>query len=201
VSLHRNLWFIPERLPASVGSNGILLAMSHTQLRLSTWETFKLLATVIIILPELIFGYLNDFLSRTDFRSRSLRRMVVKNLAPLWTSIPLSPMRSLQKPTGVTIAHMCASEGIGHDFVQIDAGKFPAAALHFIDCDSEDDRAILMYFHGGGYILPMSSCHFKFARMTAEAAGANLAMLEHTLARELKYPGQLAQAAGALRSR
>jgi acetyl esterase/lipase len=173
--------------------------MSHTQQQLSTWETFKLLATVIIIIPKSIFAYLNDLLSKRDFRSRTLRRMVVKNVAPLVTSIPLNTLRSLQKPTGVAMAHMCASEGIRHDFVQIDAGEFPAAALHFVDCDSKDDGGILLYFHGGGYIFPMTGSHFEFARMAAEAAGTNLAMLEYTLAPELQYPGQLAQAAGALR--
>lgn len=125
--------------------------------------------------------------------------MVFKTLAPLLTSIPLSTSRSLLRPTGVTIAQLCASEGIRHDWVQIDAADFPAAALHFIDCDSKDDGAVLMYFHGGGYIFPMTTGHFKFARVAAEAAGAHLAMLEYTLAPELKYPGQLAQAAAALR--
>jgi hypothetical protein len=160
--------------------------MSHTQQQLSTWETFKLLATVIIIIPKSIFAYLNDLLSKRDFRSRTLRRMVVKNVAPLVTSIPLNTLRSLQKPTGVAMAHMCASEGIRHDFVQIDAGEFPAAALHFVDCDSKDDGGILLYFHGGGYIFPMTGSHFEFARMAAEAAGTNLAMLEYTLAPELQ---------------
>jgi hypothetical protein len=114
--------------------------------------------------------------------------MLVKNPAPFWTGIPLNMMRSLQKPTGTTVANMCASEGIRHDFVQIDAGEFPACALHFIDCGSEDDGAVLMYFHGGGY-MSMRRGHFKFARVTAEIAGANLALLEYTLTLELKYLG------------
>lgn len=173
--------------------------MSHTQPQLSPWETVKLLATVIIILPQVIFACLNDLLSKRDFRSRSLCRMLMKNLVPFWTGISLNMVRSLQKPTGVVVANICASEGIRHEFVQIDAGEFPPGALHFIDCGSEDDGAILMYFHGGGYTCSMRRGNFKFARVAAEAAGANLALLEYTLAPELKYPGQLAQAAEALR--
>jgi acetyl esterase/lipase len=78
---------------------------------------------------------------------------------------------------------MCASEGIRHDFVQLGAGEFPAAALHYIDRDSEDDGAILMYFHGGWCILPTSNSHFKFARIAAEAVGANLAITPVTHAK------------------
>jgi acetyl esterase/lipase len=93
--------------------------------------------------------------------------------------------------------------------VELDAGSaFPRATLHFIDCDptarnpsasGNGNGNVLLYFHGGGYITPLSTGHFKFARAAAQRLAAKCVLLEYTLAPELKYPGQLAQAAAALR--
>ncbi|KAJ9629349.1 hypothetical protein H2203_001722 [Taxawa tesnikishii (nom. ined.)] len=116
-------------------------------------------------------------------------------------------MRSLAKTTGATISQFCSANNLRHNAVRLDGseeaiGNSPPAILHFIDCDPERVASsdVLLYFHGGGYVFPLQSAgHMIFARRAAYTAHANLVMLEYTLAPELKYPGQLAQATSALR--
>lgn len=113
------------------------------------------------------------------------------------STLPLRQLRSLMQPTGSTISSLCEKEGLSHETISVDAGEFNPATLHFIGCGARTPGNVLLYFHGGGYIFPLTPGHFKFAR--AAAGKSNLVILEYTLAPELKYPGQLAQAAAALR--
>jgi acetyl esterase/lipase len=102
------------------------------------------------------------------------------------------------RTTGQKITELCESERVHHQVVRFDVDGFPPAALHFISSSAKNGSNILMYLHGGGYLYPMSSAHFKFARQAANRVTSTLVILEYGLSPEIKYPGQLAQAAAAL---
>jgi acetyl esterase/lipase len=182
-------------------------AKSHIPPRLTLLQRLQLLTRVLISLPRLIFNITRDILFNKD--SASLRTIWMRNTARIADSLPLPQARALQRPSGSTIASLCKAYSLRHETVELDAGSaFPRATLHFIDCDptarnpsasGNGNGNVLLYFHGGGYITPLSTGHFKFARAAAQRLAAKCVLLEYTLAPELKYPGQLAQAAAALR--
>jgi acetyl esterase/lipase len=184
-------------------------AKSHLPPRLTLLQRLQLLTRVLISLPRLIFNITRDILFNKD--SASLRTIWMRNTARIADSLPLPQARALQRPSGSTIASLCKAYSLRHETVELDAGSaFPRANLHFIDCDptarnpsasasGNGNGNVLLYFHGGGYITPLSTGHFKFARAAAQRLAAKCVLLEYTLAPELKYPGQLAQAAAALR--
>ncbi|GFF47779.1 probable carboxylesterase 18 [Aspergillus udagawae] len=180
-------------------------AKSHIPPRLNLLQRLQLLARVLVSLPRLIFGITRDLLFNQD--SVSFRTIWMRNTARVADTLPLPQARALQRPSGRTIASLCKAHHLRHETVELDAGSaFPRATLHFIDCDPTARSAsgngsgnVLVYFHGGGYITPLSAGHFKFARAAAQRLDAKCALLEYTLAPDLKYPGQLAQAAAALR--
>ncbi|GIJ99135.1 hypothetical protein Aspvir_001261 [Aspergillus viridinutans] len=176
-------------------------AKSHIPPRLTLLQRLQLLARVLVSLPRLIFGITRDLLFNRD--SASFRTIWMRNTARVADTLPLPQARALQRSSGSTIASLCKAHHLHHETAELDAGSaFPRATLHFVDCDPTARSAsekVLLYFHGGGYITPLSAGHFKFARAAAQRLTAKCALLEYTLAPELKYPGQLAQAAAALR--
>ncbi|KAF7134174.1 hypothetical protein CNMCM5793_005853 [Aspergillus hiratsukae] len=176
-------------------------AKSHIPPQLTLLQKLHLLTRIVVSLPRLIFGITRDLLFNRD--SASFRTICMRNTARVAATLPLSQARALQRPSGYTIASLCKAHNLRHETVELDAGAtFPRATLHFIDCDPtarSSGKNVLLYFHGGGYISPLSTGHFKFARAAAQRLHAKCALLEYTLAPELKYPGQLAQAAAALR--
>ncbi|GFF81814.1 probable carboxylesterase 18 [Aspergillus lentulus] len=176
----------------------VLGAKSHLPPRLTLLQRLQLLTRVLVSLPRLIFSITRDLLFNKD--SASFRTIWMRNTARLADSLPLPQARALQRPSGSTIASLCKAHHLRHETVELDAGgALPRATLHFIDCDPAARGNVLLYFHGGGYITPLSTGHFKFARAAAQRLTAKCVLLEYTLAPELKYPGQLAQAAAALR--
>jgi acetyl esterase/lipase len=145
----------------------------------------------------ILFGIIRVWQTR-DVSRKGLRRTFLRQFIRATGGIPIRSMRALQKPTGVTIASACHSAKISHQVMQVDCGGYPPAGLHFIDHDPKDTGNILLYFHGGGYVAPIHPVQVKFGRLAAQTARANLVILEYTLAPELRYPGQLAQAAAAI---
>lgn len=175
-------------------------AVSHVKPQLSTFETFHLYALIVyLLLIKIIPPLLVEVIRKRDLTPTSLQRAFVRHIGSYSPSIPLRLSRHLQLPTGETIVNTCQQKVLQHDSVQLFAGEFPPAILHFIGCPSTQSGPMLLYFHGGGYVFPMTAGQFAMAQLAAKASGANLAVLEYKLAPELRYPGQLAQAAAALR--
>lgn len=81
----------------------------------------------------------------------------------------------------------------------LQCGDYPDAALHEIKL-RDDEGDTLLYFHGGGYRNVLNGeGHVPIVLDCAAAARVSkVVFLEYTLTPDLKYPGQLAQAARAL---
>lgn len=181
-------------------SSANLVGVSHVRPQLTLSEKFRLLALVIFLLfTKVIPSFILDVCKRRDFSTPTLQRTLVKQIGRCGPSLPVRMSQSLQTPTGETIKHRCKQVNIKHESEQLFVGNFPQATLHFVGCGSSQRGNILLYFHGGGYVFPMTNGHFAFAQLAAKAAHADLAILEYGLAPALKYPGQLAQAAAAVR--
>jgi epsilon-lactone hydrolase len=67
--------------------------------------------------------------------------------------------------------------------------------LHYRGKDSSPDRALL-YLHGGGYVLGLTS-HLRLAAWMCQASGAQTYMIDYRLAPEHPYPAALEDATAA----
>ena len=175
---------------------------SHIQPQLSLFEKVHALVIVVaIVLPKFLIGLSLDLLRKRDFSKRTIRRQIRKNVDQNEIYLPLRTRQSRLNPTGVNVAAACASENLPHESVKLDAGNFPPATLHFIDCSSSTPTTtenIYLYFHGGGYVFPLSAAGVKLAHLFARTAHSKLVVLEYTLGPYTHYPAQLAQASAAL---
>lgn len=194
---------------------------SHEPLYLSIGEKLVAIMKMLVFLAYLLCAITYDIVRYRRLSWKMLRVDFMKHVSILLRIFSLRELQALIWPTGINVSWYCMKEGLSHSIVLLvddydDNGddddndnnnnekrgfiRFPPATLHFINCNSETTRGkILLYFHGGGFLIPMLPGHFKFARLAAQKGASNLVFLEYTLAPKLKYPGQLAQAALALR--
>jgi acetyl esterase/lipase len=173
---------------------------SFSSVRLSLLERFQLLYH----LPKALAIVATDFLRRTllswrIWSTKTAKRNLAASLGSLMTVMPPRYMRYLNpRTTGDVVRQYCASHGLPLESILLeDTDGFPPATLHFIDCKADQRGPMFLYFHGGGYVMPLQSP--ELAMCEAQAASSSLAILEYTLAPECKYPGQLKQGIAALR--
>ncbi|MCR6628731.1 MAG: alpha/beta hydrolase [Magnetospirillum sp.] len=69
--------------------------------------------------------------------------------------------------------------------------------IHYPD-QRRDDLGVLLYFHGGGFVLNSIDTHERLMRLLASRSGAAVVGLGYTLAPELRFPGQLDEALAAI---
>ena len=62
-----------------------------------------------------------------------------------------------------------------------------------------DDSKVLLYLHGGGYVLGSIASHRNLAARIAEASGTRALILEYRLAPETRFPGAVDDATSAYR--
>ena len=184
--------------------------------RLSSKEKLIFLARSLAVdTPRVLWSITYDvaFKPRKAF-SRPFRMTILK-CALQKVQLTTREQRALFKPTGVIVANYCNSKKLSHEKVLLTntedgtegdsnkhAYKLRPSMLHFIGCGSKaktTSKKVFLYFHGGGFVLPITTGQVRFADRAAQEADANLAVLEYTLVPQLRYPGQLAQAATAVR--
>lgn len=68
--------------------------------------------------------------------------------------------------------------------------------LHFPDT-SRSRQPVLLYFHGGGFVLNGVDTHERLMRLLAIRSGATVIGVSYTLAPELRFPGQIHEALSA----
>jgi acetyl esterase/lipase len=109
-------------------------------------------------------------------------------------------VRSINISTGEKVKDFCRATGYTCSSVDVPSNSSgPGAILHYIRIEKQPKARLLLYFHGGAYVSPADiKGQLPFALDSARAGALDLAVLEYTLAPELKYPGQLVQAADAL---
>lgn len=69
--------------------------------------------------------------------------------------------------------------------------------IHYPD-ERRADLGVLVYFHGGGFVLNGVDTHERLMRLLAVRAGVAVVGVGYTLAPELRFPGQLDEALAAI---
>ncbi|HLO75603.1 MAG TPA: alpha/beta hydrolase [Magnetospirillum sp.] len=69
--------------------------------------------------------------------------------------------------------------------------------IHYPD-DRRENLGVLVYFHGGGFVLNGVDTHERLMRLLAVRSGAAVVGVGYTLAPELRFPGQLDEALAAI---
>jgi len=78
----------------------------------------------------------------------------------------------------------------------VDAGGVPA---EWIDVPGADPSCVLLYLHGGGYVIGSVSTHRDLTSRIARAAGARALSVEYRLAPEHPHPAAVADSTAAYR--
>jgi epsilon-lactone hydrolase len=92
--------------------------------------------------------------------------------------------------------HRPTAEPTGVTYEEVDAGGVPA--LWCLPLGAADDR-VLLFTHGGGFVVGSSATHRKLAGHLAKAVGARALVLDYRLAPEHPFPAQLEDAVAAYR--
>lgn len=167
----------------------------------------RVLLSILVALYQIIFNLRPSWPTKRIFGVSFIRQL--RNLT-------FEQKRSLDPPTGDAIKSYCIKEKLNLISSDLDCSSpstgstspasaspnaAPDATLHSITTRGGNKTLILLYFHGGGYCAPINSLgHLPVVLQCAEVCEANTAaILEYSLAPEVKYPSQLIQAVAALK--
>lgn len=92
--------------------------------------------------------------------------------------------------------HLLTAEPPGVTYEEVDADGVPA--MWCIPLDGADDR-VVVYCHGGGYVVGSMHSHRKVAGHIASAAGCRALVLDYRRAPEFPHPAQCEDAVRAYR--
>jgi len=132
---------------------------------------------------------------------------LIRNMS---SNVSIRQLRVMIPPMGPTVVIFCQKHGLAFESIPIESvgpGNYnvPTATLHKITLQSSTEsdstsQTAVFYVPGGGYVNPVAEAHVENAVLVGRAAHAShVYILEHTLAPELRYPGQLQQACSAMR--
>ena len=173
---------------------------SHVAPTLTATSKGALAASMVVQICIALIVAIYQIVFRT-MPSWPAKRILVISFMKRLRGLSFEQRRFLFEPSGQAIATFSKSGKLATMPMPIDCGKAaPEATLYLIRCNTGVDEKVLLFLHGGGYVNSLSAPgHMTFALRCAGAAQAgSVAMLEYTLAPELRYPGQLVQAAAAL---
>lgn len=181
--------------------------------KLTSPERIHLAVSLGALLTKSVLSVLVALIYKGELPTRrTFLRIVAQNT---FSTLSLRQVRALGTNTNTTITKFCTKNAVPRSTVTVPVVSptsfasqrtIPPAILHFIHTGSSTSQIpvdnanepVLLYFHGGGYVTPISTGHIVFTRRAARAASSSLVLLEYTVAPDLTYPGQLAQASAAL---
>ena len=109
----------------------------------------------------------------------------------------------IQPPTGESLEAHAKKHSLAYTPAAIGVRGVPEFTLHEfrLNPEARSNGSVLLYFHGGGYVLPISGPgHVPLTLSCGRAAGVDTVIfLEYSLAPAVQCPGQLAQAVETIR--
>ena len=83
----------------------------------------------------------------------------------------------------------------------VDVSPFEAGELsgEWVTAADADPTRVVLYLHGGGFVIGAPASHRSFAAHLSQAAGARVLLLDYRLAPEHRFPAALDDAAAAYR--
>jgi len=173
---------------------------SHSQSKFSAWERIGLRFHFVTPFFRAIGVTILTVLGRLNFSPRFFRRTFRTSFLRAMTGTPKMRMRDESPTTGQVVKAYCEDKKVPYESVQVESKGFKSATVFFIDTTASKSDDVLLYFHGGGYMFPLSTPNvLESMRKMASLSSRKLVVLEYTLAPESKYPSQLAQAVAATR--
>ena len=122
------------------------------------------------------------------------------------TAALLSAMEQLNTPPLETQEHLAARSGMEmmtapstvqlHEILDLDADGVPVRLYRPND---RTDGGLLVYYHGGGWVLGSVNTHDDVCRKLARAMGHSVLSVEYRLAPESAFPGPVNDCLNALR--
>ncbi|ORY34597.1 Alpha/Beta hydrolase protein [Naematelia encephala] len=177
--------------------------LSHIRRPLTLVEKLHLAALVPIALGNIIYSFAyrtyKDPSSTLD--STMVRRRLLLSLTSVLELVPIGFIQAIIPTTSEKLrSHFAKSTEFTHNEIVVRPRGYKAARLHIITPKGADVQGpCLLYFHGGGFYLPLSAGHITMVTAIAKEAGiSTVCFLEYTLTPVGKYPTQLAQASAAL---
>ena len=82
------------------------------------------------------------------------------------------------------------------DVQQVDAGGVPS---ELVSADQASDSTVVLYLHGGGYVIGSPRTHREFARRLSTASQAQVLVIDYRLAPENPFPAPVEDAVSAYR--
>jgi monoterpene epsilon-lactone hydrolase len=92
--------------------------------------------------------------------------------------------------------HLATTEPTGVTYEEVDAGGVPAIVCTPVGC--ADDR-VIVWAHGGGYVVGSMHSHRKVAGHLAKAAGTRAMVIDYRRAPEHPHPAQVEDAVASYR--
>jgi len=105
------------------------------------------------------------------------------------------PTLESMRAGGEAMGHMTA-EPAGVEYTAVDAGGVPA---QWVDMPGVDRHRVLLYVHGGGYVICSSNSHRKLAGHLGAAAGCRALAIDYRMAPEHPHPAPVNDALAAYR--
>lgn len=140
--------------------------------------------------PELAGQRLDPFLAIL----RRLRK--VKGLPPLWQLTPEAAREQLRQELLPLRAQWSVASV---DDIEIDGADGRLAARHYRPEAGKAVPVLLVYFHGGGYVVGDLDTHDDVCRLLCREAGVQVLSVAHRQAPEHPFPAGLNDALAAMR--
>ncbi len=106
-----------------------------------------------------------------------------------------TPTLESMRAGGEAMGNMTA-EPAGAEYSAVDAGGI---AAQWVDVPGADKRRVLLYLHGGGYVICSPNSHRKLVGHLAAAAGCRALVIDYRLAPEHPHPAAVDDALAAYR--
>ncbi|KAF9529912.1 Alpha/Beta hydrolase protein [Crepidotus variabilis] len=165
--------------------------------KITTLETLGLIGVVLTIPIVQLIRLLGKPFSEID-RQRTWRRVKADAaFGHLTTYLNTTQVQFVDKSTEAVIKKWAGPAGIEIEVEKVDAG---AQLLWFTP---KSRKRVVMYIHGGGYLLPAPPFAPGFWKLVADRLNekgkdVSLAALEYTLVPKATFPTQLRQGVAAL---
>ena len=127
----------------------------------------------------------------------SLAMMERQGLVALET-LPVDQVREITRAQGLLYGGPGVEVGSVRD-ITIDGADGPLAARHYVPDEDGGPHPLLVYYHGGGWVICDLDTHDALCRLICKHAGVQVLAVDYRLAPEHPFPAGLDDARAALR--
>jgi acetyl esterase len=113
--------------------------------------------------------------------------------------LPVAEARANFESLFASLGAGAAVASVSDHSIPVSGGRIPARAYRPADSAAGDARPLVVYFHGGGWLLGSVDSHDGICRSLANASGAVVLNVGYRLAPEARFPAAVDDALAATR--